>query len=196
MIAAGPSKEKLTIQECISRLETFFRAYQKDSEFNYQLSVSDSPFNQLREHVSKLKNIEEWLGVDLETLFKALKDGIYTPEGFVGYVELSLLSDIWYLTNEEKGLALPVETYGQFWALTKEKLEARNYRPIISIDKNLYGDGIDWYRATFREFPSMIGGIGLTEDAAIEKGYEMLEAEIKFRKEEGLDIPEPKEELK
>ena len=125
MIAADPSRENLTIQECISRLETFFRAYPKDSEFNYQLTVSDSPFNQLREHVWKLKNIEEWLGVDLETLFKALKDGIYTTEGlgFVRYVELSLLSDVWYLTNEEEGLALPVETYGQFWALTREELE-------------------------------------------------------------------------
>lgn len=72
-----------------------------------------------------LEDIEEWLGVDLITLFKALKDGIHTTEGlgFVRYVELSLLSDIWYLTNEEEGLALPVETYGQFWALTKEKLE-------------------------------------------------------------------------
>lgn len=71
-----------------------------------------------------LEDIEEEFGVDLITLFKALKDGIYTTEGlgFIGYVELSLLSDVWYLTNEEEGLALPVETYGQFWALTKEEL--------------------------------------------------------------------------
>lgn len=69
-----------------------------------------------------LEDIEEEFGVDLITLFKALKDGIYTTEGFVRYVELSLLS-IWYLTNEEECLALPVNSYGQCWALTKEELD-------------------------------------------------------------------------
>ena len=48
----GCEKETLTIKECINRLETLFRSYSKDSEFNYQLSVSDSPFNQLKKLVS------------------------------------------------------------------------------------------------------------------------------------------------
>lgn len=48
----GLEKETLTIKECINRLETLFRSYSKDSEFNYQLSVSDSPFNQLKKLVS------------------------------------------------------------------------------------------------------------------------------------------------
>lgn len=87
-----------------------------------------------------------------------------------------------------------LERAPQSWCYVEEAL-AKNYRPIISIDKDLYGDDNDWYRATFQEFPNMIGGIGLTEDAAIKAGYAMLEAEIKFRKEEGLNIPEPKEEL-
>ena len=45
-------KEPLTIEESISRLETLFKSYQKDSEFNYQLTVSNSPFNQLKKLVS------------------------------------------------------------------------------------------------------------------------------------------------
>ena len=73
--------------------------------------------------LGKLEDIEEELGVDLITLFKALKDGIYTTDGFVRCVELSLLSGVWYLTNEEECLALPVDSYGQCWALTKEELE-------------------------------------------------------------------------
>lgn len=48
----GCAKETLTIKECINRLETLFKSYSKDSEFNYQLSVSDSPFNQLKKLVS------------------------------------------------------------------------------------------------------------------------------------------------
>lgn len=48
----GCEKETLTIKECINRLETLFRSYSKDSEFNYQLSVSDSPFNQLKKLIS------------------------------------------------------------------------------------------------------------------------------------------------
>ena len=43
--------KKLTIEECLQRLEILFKSYQKDSEFNYQLSVSDSPFNQLKKLV-------------------------------------------------------------------------------------------------------------------------------------------------
>lgn len=69
-----------------------------------------------------LEDIEDELGVDLVTIFYALKDGIYTHYGFIRYVELSLLCDVWYFTNEEEGVAIPVETYGQFWSLTKEEL--------------------------------------------------------------------------
>lgn len=46
----GCKKEK-TLRECIESLECLFKAYQKDSEFNYQLSVDDSPFNILKRAV-------------------------------------------------------------------------------------------------------------------------------------------------
>lgn len=44
-------KKEKTLRECIESLECLFKSYQKDSEFNYQLSVSDSPFNILRKAV-------------------------------------------------------------------------------------------------------------------------------------------------
>ena len=79
-------------------------------------------FNEAFSKLGKLEDVEDELGIDLETLFKALKKGIYTTEGFVGYVELSLLCGVWYLTNEEECLALPVDSYGQCWALTEGEL--------------------------------------------------------------------------
>ena len=44
-------KKQMSTEECIERIETLFRSYQKDSEFNYQLTVNDSPFNQLKDRV-------------------------------------------------------------------------------------------------------------------------------------------------
>lgn len=44
-------KKEKTLRECIESLECLFKSYQKDSEFNYQLSVSDSPFNILKKAV-------------------------------------------------------------------------------------------------------------------------------------------------
>lgn len=51
----NPNKKELTALECIESLENLFKYYKKDSEFNYQLSVSDSPFNTLKKFLmSKL----------------------------------------------------------------------------------------------------------------------------------------------
>lgn len=47
-VVMNPNKKELTVHECIERLETLFKAYKNDSEFNYQLNVEDSPFNTLK----------------------------------------------------------------------------------------------------------------------------------------------------
>lgn len=63
MNTADPNKKELTAEECISSLETLFKAYQKDSEFNYQLNVSNSPFNLLKKRlaqISKKKKIQKY----------------------------------------------------------------------------------------------------------------------------------------
>lgn len=39
-------------------------------------------FNQIHDKLSKLEDIEEELGIPLEVLFKALKDGIWTKGGY------------------------------------------------------------------------------------------------------------------
>ena len=69
-----------------------------------------------------------------------------------------------------------------------ENSELRKYPPIVVLEEN---DGKVYYRASFREFPDMIGGIGDTVEEAISSAYGMLEAEIEFREEESLPIPNP-----
>ena len=69
-----------------------------------------------------------------------------------------------------------------------EKEKIREFAPIISRERN---DGKEYYRALFREFPDMIGGIGDTVSEAIEEAYCMLETEISFLEEEGMNVPSP-----
>lgn len=64
----------------------------------------------------------------------------------------------------------------------------REYPPVVRFEEN---DGKRYFRTTFKEFPNLIGGIGETVSSSIENAYEMLEAEIEFRKEMGLSIPKP-----
>lgn len=47
------------IQECISSLETLFKYYKNDSEFNYQLEVSNSPFNLIKKYLKALEIIKK-----------------------------------------------------------------------------------------------------------------------------------------
>lgn len=67
---SSPSyKREKTLRECIESLECLFKAYQKDSEFNYQLSVSDSPFNILKKAVLEQ---ERSMSSSLEDAFDAV----------------------------------------------------------------------------------------------------------------------------
>lgn len=90
--------------------------------------------------LEELENIEEELGVDLVTLFKALKDGIVYKTGYgwetgdyhwnyvdakyislgMSYYEPFLLIK---LEQEPQCDTLRPEDYGKTWALTKEELE-------------------------------------------------------------------------
>ena len=92
--------------------------------------------------LGQLEDIEEELGIDLITLFKALKEGFYgTSYGtskeekhFVSYYELSdidikkydgKIAFIYYLGNMSYSdfIVYKLEDYGNTWALTREELE-------------------------------------------------------------------------
>lgn len=99
---------------------------------------------------------------------------------------------------DEVGIELSPEDCGKRdkvfgWSFNKDELcpKPQDYNPTVSVEKNLYGDGRDWFRATFEEFPNMIGGIGLTEEEAVKAGYSILRAELGFLIEEGLGFPLP-----
>lgn len=97
-----------------------------------------------RNHIGQLLKLENELGIDLITLFKALKNGIYEKSKngkafFTEYYELSIGYQ-WYSNEYEavqndytiregyefgllsSGELLRLKDYGKTWALTKEEL--------------------------------------------------------------------------
>ena len=77
--------------------------------------------------LEQLEDIEEEIGIDLITLFKALKNGIYKKgrnnlKGLILYSKMPMFS--YYHKTIDAEL---IEDYGKTWALTKEELEEWNY---------------------------------------------------------------------
>ena len=95
MITGPLKKEELTIQECLARLETLFKSYQKDSEFNYQLSVCDSPFNQLKELVS-WKPMEEYFTVQHDWVIVQFEEKDTGWRGLPKIVEFRTNDNMWH----------------------------------------------------------------------------------------------------
>ena len=83
----------------------------------------------VREQLRKYWKIEEELGIPLEVLFKALKDGIYYGyDGeIIDFTYVSLCKDedeeneLVFVDNEYNGFR--IKNYGKTWALTMEELE-------------------------------------------------------------------------
>ena len=80
------------------------------------------------EKLCQLEDIEEELGIDLITLFKALKNGVYFENDKKHHiVALDLGSSSNYRLSYEiiDGLfeSVYAKDYGKTWALTKEELE-------------------------------------------------------------------------
>lgn len=71
-----------------------------------------------------LEDLEDELGIPLEVLFKALKEGIYNRNGYIDYVYLdyALLEGKYCLiTTDDRVFKL--EYYGKTWGLTKEEIK-------------------------------------------------------------------------
>ena len=100
--------------------ESMFPYKLKDEELSTELDSIHK--------LGQLEDIEEELGIDLITLFKALKYPIYVKE----------IDETWWCSNRlyfglgeafivitdlnRKDIILPLKEYGKTWALTKEKL--------------------------------------------------------------------------
>ena len=75
--------------------------------------------------LEEYRKIEEELGIDLITLFKALKDGIYINEDGSVYKDciksIEHWSDGWGFISNDDYIEVLFEDYGISWALDKEE---------------------------------------------------------------------------
>jgi len=85
--------------------------------------------NEIIQKLGQLEDIEEELGIDLITLFKALKNGAYDlncsnkPRHCSG-MSIQYYNNEWYLEHIESGCFCErLKDYGKTWALTKEELD-------------------------------------------------------------------------
>lgn len=109
----------------------FLPKYERETKENYYDLVYK---------LGQLEDLEEEIGIDLITLFKALKNGIWTnqeqtygdaKQGKIRFFQVRLLleeksigcihNSIW--KGEEVIKRLYLKNYGITWALTKEELE-------------------------------------------------------------------------
>lgn len=93
-------------------------------------------FNAEYAKLADLEDIEEELGIELITLFKALKEGIWVKYdsdfGMTNKPKIKITKDTateicyrnkkWYIQENET----LTKDYGKTWALTKEELENEN----------------------------------------------------------------------
>lgn len=108
------------------------RLTRKDNRFKYGYQI---PYDYSNYHqdvfvkLGQLEDIEEELGIDLITLFKALKNGIYVVEENDNYIvednirSIENWKDGWGITTNMEKLELLFSEYGKTWALTREELE-------------------------------------------------------------------------
>ena len=86
------------------------------------------PMIKIRNKLFELENIEDKLGIDLITLFKALKDGIYFKVEdniyFTNELDLDFKEKVLFEFNEYNDYEIyELNDYGKTWALTRKELE-------------------------------------------------------------------------
>ena len=97
------------------------------TEKNGEMFLTKQPFTDMIVKLGQLEDIEDELGIDLITLFKALTDGIwYKKEVHSLHTDMCLnVNKEWvigcWLTKYECVYCL-LKDYGKTWALTKEEL--------------------------------------------------------------------------
>ena len=86
----------------------------------------------IRNKLGQLEDIEDELGIDLATLFKALKNGawfkVFDPKDIV-FIKVICIGSLFQISglykdyrNDDRQVICCIEDYGKTWALTKEEL--------------------------------------------------------------------------
>jgi len=109
------------------------RLTKKDVEHNYYKPTFAEidhwgTILKLSRKLGQLEDIEEELGIDLITLFKALKDGFYY-KGFKGLIQYNKHPFVainnfgnFVIIDSARDYACKWRDYGKKWSLTKEEL--------------------------------------------------------------------------
>ena len=122
------SKEALEELQCVLVSNQATKRYSDIFEENLL-----RPIEKDLEVLEKYRKIEKEIGIDLITLFKALKKGVYVKFdsyfGNIGELDIKIVKDNatgicyrnkkWYIQEEDT----LIKDYGKTWALTKEELE-------------------------------------------------------------------------
>ena len=95
------------------------------------INISHRNRDDADEKLCQLEDIEEELGIDLITLFKALKNGFYYKHYLKGdivfddgtYNRISLYDNGINIDLDEGWFYFMYKDYGKTWALTKEELK-------------------------------------------------------------------------
>ena len=116
------SKEALKdIFDILINLERFSNLHDEQNIKKQKFDIVEKDLDQLEEY----RKIEEELGIDLITLFKALKDGIYINEDGSVYKDciksIENWSDGWGFISNDDYIEVLFKDYGISWALDKEE---------------------------------------------------------------------------
>ena len=97
------------------------------NNIGYQMPNNRIDYSRAVNKLGQLEDIEEELGIDLITLFKALKDGVYTylknfktgsVELYHAYIEIHSFQEFKVFDN----YFIRYKDYGKTWALTEKEL--------------------------------------------------------------------------
>ena len=115
------SKEALKdIFDILINLERFSNLHDEQNIKKQKFDIVEKDLDLLEEY----RKIEEELGIDLITLFKALKDGIYINEDGSVYKDciksIENWSDGWGFISNDDYIEVLFKDYGISWALDKE----------------------------------------------------------------------------
>lgn len=89
--------------------------------------VGKQMFATMCQELLEYKDIEKDLGIDLITLFKALKNGIWVRRKYTNEIEFARFSHLGWEDIIEPDIpyldVVEIKDFGKAWALTKEELE-------------------------------------------------------------------------
>ena len=91
------------------------------SKYGYRAKDGDYKFS--TQKLGKLDDIEEELGIPLEVLLKALKEGIYHIQYDSIFVDLTVTLKGNIVFQDSDNNLISLKDYGKTWALTMEELE-------------------------------------------------------------------------